>query len=168
MFLAAQHMGHALRRIVHHHGQVIGDAAILPLQHKIVEGLRGEFHGAQHLVFHGEDFARRAAEREHGGQVQANYMGRAGFGFCQRRRAIPVLRAVVAEAPARTALPCFAAHGVQFPGSLEGGIGEIGRQQFCNRALVMRGARGLKDGLAVPIESQPAQICENALCQRRL
>ena len=37
---AAHHVGDPLRRVVHHHGQLVGPQAVGALQHEVADGLR--------------------------------------------------------------------------------------------------------------------------------
>ncbi len=131
-------MGHAHVVIVHHHGQHISRCAVAPKQDHVVELIVGEAHIALHLVVH-DGLARLL-------RPQTDDKRRTGGRLC---------RIAVAPAPVITdglALgPLLGAHLVQFGGSRVAAIGLALRQQLFGHLAVTACARGLINGLPVPV-----------------
>lgn len=133
-------MGDAHAVIVHHHGHVVGGHAVRTANDHVVQLAHVYSYTAfDHIVK--DHFAAEGRFKAHA----------AAFAGAQVAGAAT---AVVARLAA--GLAGFFAHGLHFFGRARAPVGVAGLQQLVHITVVELGAVGLVNGLAVPVQAQPA------------
>ena len=150
--VAAQHVRHALRRVVDDHGQLVGHHPIGAAHHDVAARLAQALRQrAVHGVAPG-DLARGHAEAQRGLlaglEPRARRRGRqrgAGARVDGALRSVRRLRRRAHVGP-----------------RAEARVEQPGRLEPCERDVVERAALALPDGRAVPVQAEPLQIAQLA------
>ena len=164
VLLAAQHVRDAHPLVVHHHAQVIGREAVALQDHEVVGEVGGEGDLAEDLVAHDQRLVR-PAEADH-----VRLVRRAR----ERRRAVEARGPHVAER-ARLGLRA-PPQRLELLGRLEGGVGEVLRDEGVQRRAVEPEALRLEEGPdaarvaadavvlrpLVPVDAEPGEVFEDA------
>ena len=146
--VAADDMGDAHVMVVDHDGEIVGRRAVAAQDHEVVEILVGKDHAALHAVL---DHRLAVARR-----LEANRR------LDPRRRLGRIAMPPGAVISRRAALGASAlAHGLKLFRARVAAIGIALRKQLLGNLAMAFRARELIDGLAIPVELEPAQAIEN-------